>query len=80
MVLSQAKWPVDYTAMAYLGVGTSCAVWFRNVPDNQTLCHEAFHVTNHVLTNAGLELNSGSEEAWAYHQAFIVRKISRKLW
>jgi len=44
-----------------------------------TICHEAFHITSGVLEAAGMELVSGSEEAYAYLIGWVGEKIDEKL-
>lgn len=57
-----------------------CAVWFPSVPGGGIVAHEAFHLTTHILTRSGLKFVPESEEAWAYHLAWIVRQIAKKVW
>jgi len=40
-----------------------------------TIVHECLHVTNAVLSRAGLRLNSKTEEAYAYYLGFIFTEI-----
>ena len=44
-----------------------------------TICHESFHITTGVLEAAGMELNSGSEEAYTYLIGWVAEKIDKKL-
>ena len=59
----------------------SCCIWFKDVcPGARIVAHEAFHATCHVLGFSGLSLNDGSEEAYAYFLAWIVREIGNRVW
>ena len=56
-------------------------LWFRDKsPGGGVLSHEAFHATHHILSSAGVILNQGSEEAYAYLLMHIVKTIARKVW
>mgnify|MGYP000347695341 CR=1 FL=1 len=43
------------------------------------ICHESFHIVTGVLDDAGLQLNSGSEEAYSYLIGWLAEKIDKKL-
>lgn len=43
--------------------------------DINTICHEAFHITSGVLSDAGMGLCDKSEEGYAYLIGFIAEKI-----
>lgn len=46
------------------------------LPDSlATFNHELFHVTSFIATAKGLELNSGSEEAYSYLLGFITEEF-----
>lgn len=44
-----------------------------------TLAHEIFHVVNNIADRAGLKLNDGSDEAYAYLTGYITETIYREL-
>ena len=44
-----------------------------------TLAHEIFHVVNNIADRAGLKLNDGSDEAYAYLTGYITETIYRGL-
>lgn len=54
-------------------------VWFRPTAQSSTIAHEAFHTTHSILSNAGLTLTDASEEAYAYHLAWVIRELNH-LW
>lgn len=46
------------------------------LPENlSTFTHELFHVISYIANQKGLELNSGSEEAYSYLMGFITQEF-----
>jgi len=50
-------------------------IWLSAKADMSHLVHECFHAAYHFLTNRGLCLNDGSDEAYAYFLQYIFGKI-----
>ena len=50
-------------------------VWIKDKKDIETVAHEAFHATYHVLTHTGVILKEESEEIFAYYLGWLVKEI-----
>lgn len=50
---------------------------FSHDPD--TICHEMFHATAHILGTRGMALSPSSEEAYAYMIGFLVGETHSQL-
>lgn len=61
------------THITYKDVG----IWLQDPTDVPTLSHEANHATFHILRASGLKFSEDSEEAYTYHQAWLVSEILR---
>ena len=53
----------------------SVLVLFNGTPTNNTIAHEAFHLTAGLLRKAGVELTEDTEEVYAHYLGFTVSKI-----
>jgi hypothetical protein len=58
----------------------ACAVLFA-LPAlcGSLICHEITHATNAMLTHIGIELDNSSDEAFAYHNDMLFRKVAQLL-
>ena len=54
-------------------------IWLRPQAPTSTVAHEAFHATYLILKGAGCTLADASEEAYAYHLAWVIRELNN-LW
>lgn len=72
----------DYGVTNYLeDCGRS--IWLRSKPNNPErlaqLSHEIFHAVSDLMRKRGMKLNTGSEEAYAYMQEFLMREALSQL-
>lgn len=54
---------------------TVYCLWLPEDCGLNVVAHEAFHITSRALRSCGLELNHGSEEAFAYLLSWIVHEV-----
>jgi hypothetical protein len=55
--------------------GNKLRILFLRKIDLDILAHEVFHATSHFLRDRGMELNNGSEEAFAHYYAWLFLKV-----
>ena len=67
-------------ALCVVEENRACALLFA-LPSlcASTICHEVTHATNAMLTHIGIELDSSSDEAFAYHNDMLFRKVAQLL-
>ncbi len=68
------------TALCIVEKNRACALLFA-LPSlcASTICHEVTHATNAMLTHIGIELDNGSDEAYAYHNDMLFRIVAKLL-
>jgi hypothetical protein len=58
----------------------ACALLFcRKTLCASLICHEVTHATNGMFAHIGIELNKGSDEAFAYHNDMLFRTVAELL-
>ncbi len=50
-------------------------IWVRDKKDICSIAHECFHAACWILADRGISLTDESEEAYAYLQQFLLKKI-----
>jgi hypothetical protein len=56
------------------------AIWFdSHTPNPGVVAHEALHATSHILSVSGIEHTFETEEAYCYHQEWLVKAIERRI-
>jgi hypothetical protein len=54
-----------------------CVIWINNMAGCDVVAHECFHATYWILNNVGIWLHDSSDEAYAYLQQYLMRKINQ---
>lgn len=58
----------------------NCLLWFKDrKPAPDLIAHEAVHASYYLLKLSGLRFTDRTEEAFAYHVAWLVREIGRRI-
>lgn len=77
------KYPKEIPGTVIMYEGGNMAMFFRGVDYNadfqEYVAHEIFHVISLKLRDIGMELNSGSEEAYAYFIGYLTRIFWRNI-
>lgn len=78
----RSEWYQGATLFVETATRRAVVLWFR--PDTMTvspstLAHECFHATSRTLRFMGLELDDGSEEAFAYHLTWLYEQVWTRL-
>jgi hypothetical protein len=59
--------------------GKSPIIWMSSVEDQGVIAHELFHTTLNIMYWAGMELNSETEEAFAYEIQFLTNSFYNQI-
>jgi hypothetical protein len=74
------KLPITDDALTIRTARGNVCIRFGSKPtDPGSIAHEAFHATFAILDYIGMTLTDSSEEAFAYLDDYIVRKIHQEL-
>lgn len=56
------------------GMNSIC-FWSAKPEDIENFSHEVFHLTDMIMTDAGVKLSDDSNEAWAYLHGYLFKKL-----
>jgi hypothetical protein len=59
--------------------GKSPIIWMSSIEDQGVVAHELFHTTLNVMYWAGMELNSETEEAFAYEMQYLTNSFYNQI-
>jgi len=59
--------------------GKSPIIWMANTDDQGVIAHEIFHTTLNIMYWAGMELNSETEEAFAYEVQHLTNSFYNQI-
>lgn len=59
--------------------GKSPIIWMSSIEDQGVIAHEMFHTTLNIMYWAGMELNSETEEAFAYEIQFLTNSFYNQI-
>lgn len=59
--------------------GKSPIIWMASIDDQGVVAHEMFHTTLNIMYWAGMELNSETEEAFAYEMQFLTNSFYNQI-
>jgi hypothetical protein len=59
--------------------GKSPIIWMATTEDKGVIAHEIFHTTLNIMYWAGMELNSETEEAFAYEVQFLTNSFYNQI-
>lgn len=59
--------------------GKSPIIWMASTEDQGVIAHEIFHTTLNIMYWAGLDLNSETEEAFAYEVQYLTNQFYKQI-
>lgn len=59
--------------------GKSPIIWMSSIDDQGIIAHELFHTTLNIMYWAGMELNSETEEAFAYEMQYLTNSFYNQI-
>ncbi len=59
--------------------GKSPIIWMSSIEDQGVIAHELFHTTLNIMYWTGMELNSETEEAFAYEIQFLTNSFYNQI-
>lgn len=59
--------------------GKSPIIWLSSIEDQGVIAHELFHTTLNIMYWTGMELNSETEEAFAYEIQFLTNSFYNQI-
>ena len=59
--------------------GKSPIVWMSSIEDQGVIAHELFHTTLNIMYWTGMELNSETEEAFAYQVQYLTNSFYNQI-
>jgi len=59
--------------------GKSPIIWMSSIEDQGVVAHELFHTTLNIMYWTGMELNSETEEAFAYEIQFLTNSFYNQI-
>lgn len=59
--------------------GKSPIIWMSSIEDQGVIAHEMFHTTLNIMYWAGMELNSETEEAFAYEMQYLTNSFYNQI-
>lgn len=59
--------------------GKSPIIWMSSIEDQGVIAHELFHTTLNIMYWAGMELNSETEEAFAYQLQYLTNSFYNQI-
>lgn len=77
-VLTDADYDAQALAISYGAANYLLAFRFDQLSAN-LICHEVTHATNGMFARIGIQLNKGSDEAFAYHNDMLFRNVAELL-
>ncbi len=72
----------DFNARAVsfpIADGKSPIIWLSSIEDQGVIAHELFHTTLNIMYWTGMELNSETEEAFAYEIQFLTNSFYNQI-
>jgi hypothetical protein len=72
----------DFNARAVsfpINDGKSPIIWLSNIEDKGVVAHEIFHTALNIMYWTGMELNSETEEAFAYEVQFLTNSFYNQI-
>ena len=59
--------------------GKSPIIWMSSIEDQGVIAHEIFHTTLNIMYWTGMELNSETEEAFAYEVQYLTNSLYNQI-
>jgi len=59
--------------------GKSPIIWMSSIEDQGVVAHELFHTTLNIMYWTGMELNSETEEAFAYEMQYLTNSFYNQI-
>lgn len=59
--------------------GKSPIIWMSSIEDQGIIAHELFHTTLNIMYWTGMELNSETEEAFAYEMQYLTNSFYNQI-
>lgn len=72
----------DFNARAVsfpIADGKSPIIWMSSIEDQGVIAHELFHTTLNIMYWTGMELNSETEEAFAYEVQYLTNSFYNQI-
>jgi len=72
----------DFNARAVsfpINEGKPPIIWMSSIEDQGIIAHELFHTTLNIMYWAGMELNSETEEAFAYQMQYLTNSFYNQI-
>lgn len=72
----------DFNARAVsfpIADGKSPIIWLSSIEDQGVIAHELFHTTLNIMYWTGMELNSETEEAFAYEVQYLTNSFYNQI-
>lgn len=66
---------IGYALQADTGVGVHNFIWIEDFHNDEVLFHESLHTAFNILDWVGVPADANSQEALAYLQSWLVKKI-----